>query len=73
MKITRTQHDLELVKDKRARAIVEILLRHQDKLSDGYGYYCEYLASEEAAEFYNDDRVLAALAVIAEEILKGVE
>lgn len=54
------------------RPIVEVLLKNEDNLSDGYGYYCEYLASEEAGEFYQGNLVIATLAKIANEIYQAV-
>jgi len=62
------EHDLSLV-DEKYRRIVSILLSWEDSLSDGYGYYCEAVASEQANEFYKDDEVLATLVEIAKEIL----
>ena len=57
--------------EPRLRQAVGILLSHEDTLTDGYGYYCEYFASEQADERHNDDLVVAALEVIAREIVES--
>ena len=65
--VTRT-HDLSTV-EPRLRHAVEILLAHEDILSDGYKYYCEYFASEQAHERHGGDLVVGALEEIVREIL----
>ena len=59
--------------EERLKPIVEILVNHQDDLSDGYGYYCEYFASEQAHERYDGDLVVAALEEIAREIMERID
>ena len=68
----RKVHDLSTVADH-LHPIVAILLDKQDILSDGYGYYCEYFASEQAHERHNDDLVVAALEEIAREIFEKLQ
>ena len=62
-------HNLNLIDDK-YRHIVEVLLDWEDSLSDGYYFYCDYVATEQAHEKYDDDYVLSALVEIAKEILE---
>jgi len=62
------EHDITLVEEK-YRQIVQILLDYEESLSDGYKYYCEFNASEQAKEYYKDDYILATLVEIAKEIL----
>ena len=69
-KIHRKVHDLSGVADH-LRPTVKILLDHQDILSDGYGHYCEYFASEQAHERHNDDLVVGALEEIARQIFES--
>ena len=70
MKYQRKVHDLSTVADH-LRPTVKILLDYQDSLSDGYKYYCEFMASEQAHERHNDDLVVAALEEIAREIFES--
>lgn len=73
MKITVTKHDLTLIPEK-YRHIVAVLLKYQNNLSDGYGYYAGFDAWNLAHERYNGDNVLAILVMVAQEILgEGVE
>ena len=64
----RYEHNLGLV-DEKYRHIVKVLLSWEDSLSDGYKYYCEFVASEQAEKHYNNNYTLAALVEIAKEIL----
>ena len=63
-------HDLSTVADH-LRPTVKILLEHQESLSDGYKYYCEYFASEQAHERHNGDLVVGALEEIARQIFES--
>lgn len=62
------EHQISLV-DEKYRHIVEVLLKYEENLSDGYKYYCEFAASQQAYEKYNGDDALAVLVEIAKEIL----
>ena len=72
MDIELRKHDLTNV-ENRLKPIVEILLSHEGILSDGYKYYCEYFASEQAHEKHNGDLVVAALEEIARKIMEKLE
>ena len=61
------KHNLKLV-DPEYRNIVEILLKHEYDLSDGYNYYSDVAYSQEAKK-YNEDYVLAILVHIAKKII----
>ena len=55
--------------EERLRPIVMVLQDHEEVLSDGYGYYCEYFASEQAHEKHDGDLVVTALEEIARRIM----
>lgn len=61
---------------EKEKAIVEILFKHQEELSDGYGWYCSYFVERSGFEQPSDvvDRdewvVTTALAIIAREIIE---
>ena len=59
--------------EERLKPIVMVLQDHEEVLSDGYGYYCTYFASEEADEKHNDDLVVAALEKIARRIMDKLD
>jgi hypothetical protein len=61
-------HNLNLVSEKH-RKIIEILLSWEERLSDGYEFYCEHGHLEDDMLRYNNDVVLLTLSEIAEEIL----
>ena len=67
--VTKTEHRTDLIPDERTRAIVEVLLKHQGQLSDGYGYYVSLDDNEYPT--YGDD-VLAYLVKVAEDVLAAV-
>ena len=67
--VTKTEHRTDLIPDERTRAIVEVLLKHQEQLSDGYGYYVSLDDNEYPT---HGDDVLAYLVKVAEEILTAV-
>lgn len=62
------KHELDLV-DEKYRHIVKVLLSWEDSLTDGYKYYCEHVASEQAEKYYGGNYILGALVEIAKEIL----
>ena len=64
--VTKTEHRTDMIPDERTRAIVEVLLKHQEQLSDGYGYYVQIKDEEDG------DDVLNYLVKVAEEILAAV-
>lgn len=67
--VTKTEHRTDLIPDERTRAIVEVLLKHQGQLSDGYGYYVPLDDNEYPT--YGDD-VLVYLVKVAEDVLTAV-
>jgi hypothetical protein len=71
MEIHVKKRDLSNV-DTNLKPIVETLLDYEESLSDGYGYYCEFMASEQAHERHNDDYVVAALEEIARVIMEKI-
>ena len=68
MEIYIRKHNIDNV-EERLKPIVRVLLDCEDTLSDGYGYYCDFFASEQAHEKHNDDLVVAALEEIARKIM----
>jgi hypothetical protein len=59
--------------EERLKPIVMVLQDHEEVLSDGYRYYCEYFASEQAHERHSDDLVVAALEEIARRIMDKLD
>jgi len=68
MEIILKKRNIENV-EERLKPIVMVLQDHEEVLSDGYGYYCEYFASEQAHEKHDGDLVVAALEEIARKIM----
>ena len=59
--------------EERLKPIVETLLEYESSLSDGYGYYCEFMASEQAHERHDGDLVIGALEEIARVIMEKID
>ena len=72
MKIELKKRNIDNVED-RLKPIVMVLQDHEEVLSDGYKYYCEYFASEQAHEKHDDDLVVAALEEIARRIMEKLD
>ena len=68
MEIILHKRNIENV-EERLKPIVMVLQDCEDSLSDGYKYYCEFFASEQAHEKHDGDLVVAALEEIARQIM----
>ena len=72
MEIIQHKRNIDNV-EERLKPIVQVLQDHEEVLSDGYGYYCEYFASEQAHERHNGDLVVGALEEIARRIMAKLD
>jgi 3-deoxy-D-manno-octulosonate 8-phosphate phosphatase KdsC-like HAD superfamily phosphatase len=72
MEIILKKRNIENVED-RLKPIVMVLQDCEEVLSDGYGYYCEYFASEQAYEKHDGNLVVAALEEIARRIMEKLD